>query len=86
MVGLTLKVYGLALMPPTVTGVVPSVYVTLHGWLPVSAILIAVLAPLQMVADPLITLVGLGLTVTIALPVISPAWAVQLTSVNAVTV
>ena len=48
--------------------------------------LIAVLAPLHIVALPLITDVGLGLTVTTALPVISPAWAVQFASLTAVTV
>jgi hypothetical protein len=48
--------------------------------------LIVVLPPLHIVAVPLITLVGLGLTVTTALPVLSPAIEVQLTSLSAVTV
>ena len=73
-------------IPVTVTGVVPSVYVKLQGCAPVSAILIVVAVPLHTEAEPLITDVGLGLTVTVALPVLSPTWDVQFASLNAVTV
>ncbi len=38
--GLTVKVYGLVVIPVTLTGVVPSVYVRPHGCAPVNAILI----------------------------------------------
>ena len=41
-----------------------------------------VLAPLQMVVVPLITEVGLGFTVIVALPLRSAAIDVQLASVN----
>lgn len=51
-VGLTVKVYGLELIPFTVTGVVPSVYVKFHGAVPVSAILIALDSPSQIEAEP----------------------------------
>jgi hypothetical protein len=81
--GLTLKVYGLAAMPDTVVGVVPSVYVSVHGCEPVKATLSVVLPPLHIVALPLITLVGRGLTVTKALPVLSAPMAVQFTSLSA---
>jgi hypothetical protein len=42
--------------------------------------------PLQIVAVPLITEVGLGFTVTTAEPVLSPAIEAQLASLKAVTV
>ena len=58
----------------------------LQGCDPVNAMLIAVLAPLHIVAEPLITLVGLALTVTTALPVLSPACEAQFASLAAVTV
>ena len=47
----------------TVTGVVPSVYVILHGAVPVNAIEIVVEFPLQIVAVPVMVAVGRGLTV-----------------------
>jgi hypothetical protein len=47
--------------------------------------LIVVLAPLHIVALPLITLVGRALTVTTALPVLSPACDAQAASLAAVT-
>jgi len=45
-----------------------------------------VLPPLHIAVVPLITLVGRALTVTTALPVLSPAIDVQLASLNTVTV
>lgn len=60
--GLTLNVYGLVLMLLTVTGVVPSVYVRLHGGVPVKATDAVALFPLQMVILPEITAVGSGST------------------------
>ena len=54
--------------------------------MPVKAIEIFVEPPLQIVVVPLITEVGLGLTVTPAEPVLSPALEVQFASLNAVTV
>ena len=54
--------------------------------MPVRAMLTGVAIPLQIVAVPLITEVGLGLTVTTAEPLISEDKAVHLESVNAVTV
>ena len=57
-----------------------------NGAVPVKLIVRSVLAPLQIVASPLITDVGRAFTVTVALPVISAPVAVQLASVNDVTV
>ena len=55
-------------MPVTVTGVVPSVYVKLHGWLPVKAILICLDVPLHTaVAVVLITEVGRTFIFTVVL-------------------
>ena len=66
---------------------VPSVYVTFHGPVPVSAILIFdEVDPLQIVCVPEITAVGLAATVTTALPVRSAPVDVQFASFNAVTV
>ena len=81
--GLTVRVAGLATTPFWLT---PSDQPTLHGPEPVSAAAIAVEPPLQMVALPLAAEVGRELTVTTALPVRSPACAVQLASVRLVTV
>ena len=64
----------------------PSVYVKLQGAIPVNAILTGVAVPLHTVALPLIIEVGRGLTVTVAVPLLSPACEVQLASLNAVTV
>ena len=64
----------------------PIRHVTVHGPVPVSAAWIVVELPLQIVALPLTTEVGRALTVTTALPVLSPACAVQLASVSTVTV
>jgi hypothetical protein len=63
--GVTMKVYGLPVIPFTVKGVVPSVKVRLHGEAPVRATAIDALAPLQIVVVPLIVAVGRGLTVTL---------------------
>ena len=84
--GLTVKVYGLLLIPLIVTGVLPSVYVTLHGLLPVNVRLKVALCPLQTVVLPLSETVGRAFTVITALPVISDAIAVHLLSLNPVTV
>jgi hypothetical protein len=84
--GETLIICGEVVIPVIVTGVVPSVYVRLQGCVPVNAIEIFVEPPLQIVVVPLITEVGLGLTVTVALPVLSPACEVQFASLNAVIV
>jgi hypothetical protein len=58
----------------------------LHGCVPVNATDKLVEPPLHIVAVPLITDVGLGLTVTTAEPVLSPAIELQLASLKAVTV
>ena len=58
-VGETVKVYGLVVIPVTVTGVTPLVYVTLHGCVPVKAMESVVLT-LQIVPDPEIAAVGSG--------------------------
>ena len=84
--GVGLNTYGLLVIPVTVTGVVPSVYVRLHGDVPVKAILTGVDVPLHTVALPLINEVGRGLTVTVAVPFLSPACETQFTSLKAVTV
>ena len=84
--GLTVGVYGFAVIPVTLTGVVPSEYVMFHGDSPVNAMLIVVEPPLHIVEFPLTTPVGRVLTVTFALPVRSPAIEVQFSSLNAVTV
>ena len=84
--GDTLTVKGLVAIPVTVTGVVPSEYVKLQGCVPVRATLKVVDPPLHIVAVPLVTEVGRGITVTVALPVLSPACEIQFTSLNAVTV
>jgi hypothetical protein len=52
----------------TVNKDVPSEYVRFQGWVPVRAMVTGVVSPSQIVADPLMTAVGLGLTVTIAFP------------------
>jgi hypothetical protein len=64
-IGDTFIIYGLVLVPFIVTGVVPSVYVKVHGAVPVRATLKLVLDPLQIVVVPVITEVGRGLTVII---------------------
>ena len=79
--GLTVRVAGLLTTPLWTT---PSDQVTLQGALPLSAALIVVELPAQIVALPLTVATGNGLTLTTALPV--PAPPVQLTSDTAVTV
>src|ERR1041385_8676943 len=79
--GLTVRVAGLTL---TVCWF-PSDQVRFQGPIPVSTAWITVEPPLQLVALPLTTAVGRGLTVTTALPVRSPGLAVQCASVKAVT-
>ena len=81
--GLTLRVAGLEATPVCVT---PSDHVTFHGPRPVSAAWMVLELPLQIVPLPLATAVGLALTVMTALPVRSPATAVQLASERDVTV
>ena len=81
--GLTLRVAGLATTP---FWLMPSDQFTFHGPVPVSVAEIVAVPPLQMVALPLATEVGRELTVTTALPVRSPACAVQLASVRLITV
>ena len=81
--GLTLRVAGLEATPLCVT---VSDQVTFHGPVPVNAAEMLVELPLQIVALPLATEAGRGLTVTTALLVRSPLWAVQFASVKAVTV
>src|SRR4029079_18787722 len=66
--------------------VVPSNHVTFHGPLPVKAAESVAEPPLQIVVEPLTTDVGRAFTVTVALPVLSPARAVQLASVSTVIV
>lgn len=63
--GDTLNVYGDDVIPVTVTGVLPLVYVILHGAVPVNATERVALLPLHIVAVPEITAVGNGLIVTI---------------------
>ena len=58
--GLAIKIYGLDVMPFTVTGVVPSVRVIAQGWLPVRAILREALLLKQMVGEPLRIAEGKG--------------------------
>ena len=81
--GLTLRVAGLA---ATAFWLEPSDQLTFHGPVPVKAAEMVAELPLQIVAVPLATEVGRASTVTTALPVRSPAWAVQLASVRLVTV
>jgi hypothetical protein len=83
--GLTLIEYGELVIPVTLCEL-PSNHVRSHGWVPVRATLRFVEAPLHIVAEPLITLVGLEFTVTVAEPVMSPPDAVQLSSLSAVMV
>ena len=66
--GETLITFGDDVIPDTITGVVPSVYVILHGCVPVKATDRFVELPLQIVAVPLMTDVGLGFTVNNAAP------------------
>jgi len=79
-VGLTLRVAGLLVIPFCVT---PSDQVTFHGAVPVSAAVSVVELPTQMLVVPLTVAVGNGLTVTIALPEEVP---VQFASETTVTV
>src|SRR6185369_10709878 len=83
MLGLTLRVAGLAATPLCNT---PSDQVTFHGPVPVNTAVIVAELPLQSGAVPLTTAVGRGFTVITALPVRSPACAVHFESVRAVTV
>ncbi len=69
-----------------VTGVVPSVYVMLHGALPVKFSVSVAVCPLQMVLVPDNATVGLAFTVTTALPLRSAAIDVHLLSLAAVSV
>jgi hypothetical protein len=64
MAGLTLNVYGVALILLTVTGVIPSVYVTLQGAVPVNAILTGVDVPSHIPVVPLMVALGSGCTVS----------------------
>ena len=64
----------------------PSENVPLIVPLPVKVKVKLALCPLQIVVVPLITEVGRAFTVTVALPVLSPACAVQLASLNVATV
>ena len=63
-VGDTLKVYGLLNMPVTGVDVEPSYQVRFQGAVPVNATDIVVDEPVQVVAEPLITDVGNGVTVS----------------------
>ena len=66
--GLTLRVAGLELTPFCVKLVAPSNQVRFHGPVPVSVAWTVVDWLEQIVALPLTVAVGLGLTVTVALP------------------
>src|SRR6185436_13640036 len=68
-----------------VTGV-PPLILYVHGAAPVKSMVRFALPPLQIVVVPLINDVGLGFTVMVAEPVISPASAVQFASLSEVTV
>src|SRR6266446_3795923 len=83
--GVTLRVAGLAETPVCV---VPSDQVTFHGPVPVRSAWMLAEVPLHTVvlSALLTTEVGRGFTVITALPVRSPARAVHLLSVRAVTV
>jgi hypothetical protein len=67
--GETVIVYGLLFIPLIVTGVVPSVYVRLHGAVPVNTTFRSVEDPLQIVVVPLITDFGFGLMVMVRVAV-----------------
>jgi hypothetical protein len=69
-----------------VTGVVPSVYVTFQGPVPVKVKLRVADCPFNIVVDPLNTAVGLGFTVTEALPLKSAGNDAHLLSLTAVNV
>ena len=76
-------------VPPTAVCkivVVPSDHVTFHGPFPVSAAEMLAEPPLQIPTLPLTTDVGRAFTVTVALPVRSAAWELQLASLSTVTV
>ena len=83
LVGLTVRWAGLLTTP---FWFVPSDQLTFHGPVPVSAADITVESAGQIVPPPLTTTVGRAWTVTTALPVRSPASAVQFASVRSVTV
>jgi hypothetical protein len=68
-VGLTLRVAGLAVMPDCTT---PSLQVMDHGGVPVRAALTVAEPCGQIVASPLTVAVGGVFTVTVALPVAAP--------------
>ena len=82
-VGLTLTVM-VGAVP--LNGMAPGESVPLIVPLPVTANVRVAFWPLQIVVVPLMLPVGRALTVTVALPVRSPACAVQLASLSAVTV
>lgn len=69
-----------------VTGVTPSVYVIFHGPVPEKATLSVADWPLHIVFVPLKTAVGLGLTVTVGLPLRSAAIDEHFVSLTAVNV
>jgi hypothetical protein len=79
LVGDTLIVLGLLVIPVNVIGVVPSVYVILQGWTPVNATDRLVEAPEQIAAVPLITPVGKAFTVKVAALVAVPDGVVTCT-------
>ena len=81
--GLSVRSAGLETIP---VWLVPSDQLTFHGPVPVNAAEMTTEPPWQIVPPPLTTAVGRALTVTTALPVISPAWAEPLASESAVTV
>lgn len=76
-VGLTGKLTGEAVIPVTVVGVVPFVYVTDQGAVPVRATLSVAEPPKQIGPPPLNVAVGVARTVIVAVPVTVP---VQLAS------
>ena len=84
--GVTVNEYGLALIVLMVTGVTPSVYVILHGALPVRFTVSVADWPLHIVFVPVNITVGLGFTAITALPLRSVAVDKHLVSLTAVKV
>ena len=84
--GDTVKVKVLVMILLMVTGVVPLVYVTFQGAVPVSVNVSEADWPLKMVVVPLKAAVGLVFTVTVALPVKSAGDDIHLLSLTAVNV
>ena len=65
--GLTVIIYGLTVMPVIGVEVVPSVYVILHGDVPVKVTVREAVVPGQIALVPVMIAVGKGFTVTVAL-------------------